>query len=279
MRESDNKNKADLPVSEEEALEKERYELLQRLEDFLETPMLVLAFAWLALLIGELIWGESPTFEVIGIIIWVVFIIDFALKFILAPHKPEYLKRNWLTAISLLVPALRIFRVVRVVRLLRLTRVGRGLRLFRVLSSLNRGMRALGANLRRRGFGYVIILTLLVLFAGAAGMFAFENGIPGGLNSYGEALWWTSMIMTTLGSQYWPQTFEGRVLCVILALYAFGIFGYVTATLATFFVGRDAEESEGELAGANELVALREELRALREEIRALPGRPTQGEP
>jgi voltage-gated potassium channel len=37
-------------------------------------------------------------------------------------------------------------------------------------------MRALGAALQRRGFGYVIILTLLVLFAGSAGMYAFENG-------------------------------------------------------------------------------------------------------
>jgi voltage-gated potassium channel len=166
---------------------------------------------------------------------------------------------NWLTAISLLVPALRIFRVFRVFRLLRLARVGRGLRLFRVVSSLNRGMRALGASLRRRGFGYVLALTVLVVFAGAAGMYAFENEAPGGLNSYGEALWWTAMIMTTMGSQYWPETVEGRLLCVFLALYAFAVFGYVTATLATFFVGRDAENDEAELAGAKELAALREE--------------------
>ncbi|HEX6270627.1 MAG TPA: ion transporter [Anaerolineales bacterium] len=263
----------DAQVPEEEALERERYELLQRLEDWLETPMLMLAFAWLALLVGELIWGESQAFEIIGTIIWVIFILDFAVELILAPHKIAYFKNNWLTAVSLLVPALRILRVFRMFRLLRLTRVGRGLRLFRVVSSLNRGMRALAANLQRRGFGYVIVLTVLVVFAGAAGMYAFENGIPGGLNSYGEALWWTAMIMTTLGSQYWPQTFEGRVLCVILALYAFGVFGYVTATLATFFVGRDAENKEAELAGAEELVALRQELTALRDDISALSRR------
>jgi voltage-gated potassium channel len=116
----------------------------------------------------------------------------------------------------------------------------------------------------------VILLTILVVFAGAAGMYAFENEIPGGFDDYGEAVWWTAMIMTTLGSEYWPQTLEGRVLCYLLALYAFAIFGYVTATLATFFVGRDAESGEAELAGADELAALREELRALREEIRIL---------
>ncbi len=273
MRDDSTSKKQDEKAPGKEALERERYELLQRLEDWLETPMLILAFAWLALLVVELIWGESPAFEIIGTIIWGVFILNFTVEFVLAPHKVAYLKSNWLPAMSLLIPALRIFRVFRVFRLLRLARVGRGLRLFRVVSSLNRGMRALGASLRRRGFGYVFALTVLVAVAGAAGMYAFENEVPGGLNSYGEALWWTAMVMTTMGSQYWPQTFEGRVLCVFLALYAFAVFGYVTATLATFFVGRDAENTEAELAGAKELAALREELIALRNDIRALSRR------
>jgi voltage-gated potassium channel len=209
------------------------------------------------------------------LIIWALFIFDFAVEIVLAPRKVAYLKRNWLPAISLLIPALRLIRVFRVFRLLRLARVGRGFRFFRVISSLNRGMRALGASLRRRGFGYVVALTVLVVFAGAAGMYAFENGASAGLKSYGDALWWTAMVMTTMGSQYWPQTIEGRVLCVCLALYAFAVFGYVTATLATFFVGRDAENSEAELAGAKELAAVREELLALREDIRAQSRRPS----
>lgn len=262
----------------QEALDRERYELLQRLEDWLETPMLILAFVWLGLLVGELIWGESLAFEIIGTVIWAIFILDFAVEFVLAPRKDSYLKTNWLTAISLLVPALRIFRVFRVFRLLRLTRVGRGLRLFRIVSSLNRGMRALAANLQRRGFGYVVGLTVLVIFAGAAGMYAFENGNGEGLDSYGEALWWTAMVITTMGSQYWPETFEGRVLCFFLALYAFAVFGYVTATLATFFVGRDAENASAELAGATELVAVREELTALRNEVRALSRSSSDGQ-
>jgi voltage-gated potassium channel len=149
-------------------------------------------------------------------------------------------------------------------------------RLLRIVTSLNRGMRALGASLRRRAFGYVAGLTVLVAGAGAAGMYAFENGTPGGLNSYGEALWWTAMIMTTMGSEYWPETLEGRVLCVLLALYAFGVFGYVTATLATFFIGRDAENGEAEVAGARELAALRLELVALRDDLRALSRRPPE---
>lgn len=269
MSESNTSENPDNKSSDVEALDRERYALLQRLEDWLETPMLVLAFVWLALLIVELTWGESRWFEIIGTTIWVIFLLDFAVELVLAPHRVAYLKRNWLTAISLLIPALRLFRIVRVFRLLRLARAGRGLRLIRVVSSLNRSMKALGASLSRRGFGYVVALTLLVTLAGAAGIYAFERQSPGGPNSYGEALWWTAMIMTTMGSQYWPQTAEGRVLCVVLALYAFGVFGYVTATLATFFVGRDAESDDAELAGAKQLAALREEVSALREEVRA----------
>ena len=45
------------------------------------------------------------------------------------------------------------------------------------------------------------------------------------------------------------------------------------ATRATFFVGRDAEHTAAELAGAKELAALREELIALRNDIRALSRR------
>ncbi len=98
----------------------------------------------------------------------------------------------------------------------------------------------------RRGFGYVVALTMIVTLAGSAGMYAFENNLADGrgLNSYGEALWWTAMLLTSLGSEYWPQTAEGRVLCLLLSLYGFAMFGYVTATLATFFVGRDAEVEE-----------------------------------
>ena len=261
------------PDARRQALADERTQLLERLEAWLEAPMVVLAFVWLALLVAELIQGTSPLFETVGFVIWGIFIVNFALEFTLAPHKMAYLRTNWLTALSLLVPALRVFRIARVLRIFRIARATRGLRLLRVISSLNRGMGALADSLQRRGFTYVAALTLLVTCAGAAGMYAFENDLPDGIHSYGEALWWTAMIMTTLGSQYWPQTLEGRILCVVLALYAFGVFGYVTATLATFFVGRDAEMSEAGIAGAHSIAALEAEIAALREEVRLLSHR------
>ena len=265
-----------MSISERRELKKERSEFLQQLEDWLETPMLLLGFGWLALLVVDLIWCLNPLLEVIGNTIWIIFVLDFTVRFTLAPDKLVYLKQNWLTAISLVLPALRIFRIARVLRILRATR---GVRLVRVISSLNRGMRSLRSSMNRRGFGYVVALTLAVTLVGAAGMYAFENNTAegGGLNNYGTALWWTAMLMTTMGSEYWPQTPEGRVLCFILSLYAFAVFGYVTATLATFFVGRDAENEEAEVAGAKSIAALHEEIAALRADIQALSRQTPEG--
>jgi voltage-gated potassium channel len=232
--------------------------------------MLVLGFAWLVLLVVEFTRGLTPFLEAVGTAIWVVFVVDFGVKLILAPRRLAYVRENWLTAIALVLPALRVLRLGRLFRLLRAARAARGIRLVRVVTSLNRSMRALGASLGRRGFGYVVALTTVVVMAGAAGMYAFENDVPGGLSGYGEAVWWTAMLITTLGSEYWPKSGEGRLLCLLLALYGFAVFGYVTASLATFFVGRDAESDEGELAAGKGIERLREEISALREEVRAL---------
>jgi voltage-gated potassium channel len=132
-------------------------------------------------------------------------------------------------------------------------------------------MNALRRTLERRKFGYVVGLTLLVVFLGAAGMLNFEPAkeVQGGFTSYGDALWWTAMLLTSIGSQYWPVTTEGRVLGFLLALYSLGILGYLTAILASFFIGRDAHSSEGEVAGAREICELRNEIARLRETLLA----------
>jgi voltage-gated potassium channel len=129
-------------------------------------------------------------------------------------------------------------------------------------------MRALRASMGRRGFGYVLVLTAVVTLVGSAGMQAFEGTT--GLANYGEALWWTAMLMTTIGSEFWPVTAEGRLLAFLLSVYGLAVFGYLTATLATYFVGREAESDEAEIAGARSVEALHAEILALRAELERL---------
>jgi voltage-gated potassium channel len=249
----------------------DRWAVLRDLEGWLEKPMVVLSAIWLGLLIVELTQGLSPGLEIAGGVIWAIFVLDFVLRLMLVPEKAIYLRNNLLTAISLVVPALRILRALRAMRALSAARAVRSFRLVKVVGTLNRGMRALGRTFARRGFGYVVALTIVVVLAGAAGILAFERAVAGSpIHGYWDAVWWTAMVMTTMGSDYFPKTPEGRFLCVLLALYAFAVFGYVTATLATFFIDRDASDPRSSIANDASLVGVHAELQAIRAELAAM---------
>ena len=245
-----------------------RWRLLEQLDDWLRGPMLVLSLAWLAIVVAELMGVGNPLIELLGAVIWIVFIIEFAVRFTLAPAKGPFLRRNWLTVVALVVPA---FRLLRSLAVLRAARGLRGLRLVRIVGTANRSMNALKASLRRRGFGYVAGLTLLVIGLGAAGMLSFEPAgeVEGGFTGYGHALWWTAMLVASIGTDFWPATAEGRILSALLALYGLAVFGYVAATFASFFIGRDAQSAGGEIAGAAELASLRREIAKLRKALEA----------
>jgi voltage-gated potassium channel len=232
-------------------------------------PMLVLSFIWLSLVLIELTWTTSGVFELIGTIIWIIFILEFLLRFALAPRKIRFLRRNPITIIALAAPAFRFLRVLRLVRL------GRGLRLVRIVGTANRGLGALRKSFDRRGLGYVLATTALVILLGAGGMLAFEpaSDVSGGFSGYADALWWTAMLVSTMGSDFWPLTAEGRVLALLLAIYGLAVFGYITASFATFFIGQEAAAPDGEVGGAREIAALRADITALREELQRSPVR------
>jgi len=67
------------------------------------------------------------------------------------------------------------------------------------------------------------------------------------------------------GSNYWPVTPPGRMLTFILALYALAVFGYITAALASFFIGSQAQEQ----SDASTAV-IKAQIETLRAEVRAL---------
>jgi voltage-gated potassium channel len=234
-------------------LDKERVQILAKWDRWFEIPLIILGFCWLVLIILELTTGLSPLLETLSFTIWIIFILDFVVRFSLAPFKFQYLKSNWVTLIALAVPAFRIFRGIQ------LLRAARGIHLIKIASSIRRGMQILGSIFGRHGFGYIIGLTFIIILLGAAGIQALE----GKFKSYGDALWWAAMMMTTMGTDFWPETIEGRILCLGLAIYAFAIFGYITATVASFLIGKDQEHK-------NENKKILEAIEALKQEIKSL---------
>lgn len=242
-------------------MRRERWSLLVRIDHLLNIPMSILALIWFVLTIIELINGLSPILENLITIIWVIFGVQFAIELLLAPKKTTYLKHHWLTALSLILPALRLFRLF---RLFKYASFVRGTYFIRILSSVNRGMSALKRSLGKRGIQYVLGLTIIVVCAGAAGILAFERDQSSYFTNYGVALWWSAMMTTTMGTDYFPKTSEGRVLAIILAVYGFAIFGYVTATVATFFIDTDKFHKKDEDL---KFQRLEEEIRSLKELI------------
>jgi voltage-gated potassium channel len=253
----------------EPRLERARWRLLVNVVKAAEPLMAFLGLVWLVLLVIEFTRGLTPGLTLASGAIWLVFVADFAAEFLIAPDKGVYLRRHWLAAVSLAVPALRIARLARLWRFVRAARALRGVRLLRTITSLNRAIASLRMTMGRRGFGYVCATTLVVTIGGAAAMYAFENDVPNpaGIHDFSTAVWWTAMLMTTMGSAYWPETPEGRLLCVFLALYAFAVFGYVTAAIATFFVSQDAERPDAPIAGQQSLAELRNQVEALRRDV------------
>jgi voltage-gated potassium channel len=243
-----------------------RYRLVAKINRVTEIPLIILGIGWLVLLIVELIWQLTPLLSQLVTLIWIIFIIDFLIKLILTPDKWQFLSKNTLTIISLFIPAFRIFRIFSSLRLLRSLGFIRSVRVIRVVGSVNRGMRVLGKTLEKRAFGYIFLLTLLICFVGAAAMYAFEA--PGAYLNYADALYWTAMLLTTIASDYWPQSPEGKTIGFMLAVYSLGVLGYFTATLASFFIGQDATDKKGEIAGSGQIKEMAKELKLMREELK-----------
>jgi voltage-gated potassium channel len=231
---------------------------LDPLNAWVEYVMVGLSCVWIGLVGMEFLVGTKNYISITMDAIWAVFIIDFAVRLLRASDKLKYLRENAITALSLILPALRVFRLARLLRFVRFTK------LIRVISSINRAIRSLGRTLNERGLPYVVILTVVISLLGSAAFFYFERPPIGSIDSYGEALWFTGMILTTMGSAYWPVSVEGRILCFLLSLYAFAVFGYFTAALASFFIGARADANT---ATEERLEAIQRELSDLRKEL------------
>lgn len=249
----------------------ERFELLDHLQAVLEPIMAALGLVFLGLLlldyasVGLSRIGQARLDRALQII-WAIFLIDFGVRLAVAPAKRSFLRRNWLTALSLALPFLRPLRVFRAARALR------SLSLARLLGGLNRGMRVLRQVARGRQFAYVGLLTVVVVLAGAVGVLSFDRGIAGApIQTMGDALWWSAAMVTTINNEKYAVSAEARTIAVLQRIYAVSVFGFVTASIASYFIGTTRTTS----TAADDVGALRAEIAALREELALIQRSPT----
>jgi len=243
-----------------------KYPRLLAFEEKLEWPMLILSFVWLCILITELANVTSPLLYGFGTGIWMLFIFYFAMRLAAVANRIAFLKKNWFFILAILVSALRFFPFLQHFPLMRVLTATFGMQVIWILASADQGMRFLRRALGRRGAGYALALTFVVLFVGAAGMLHFERSSddPQNIHTYLKGLWWTAMQMTNIGSTYSIKTTGGRIICLGISIYAAGMFGYLTALFATFLIDREAKDPKPEIARQKSVQEIHEEIIQLR---------------
>ena len=242
---------------------------LTKLPRKLERPMLLLSFVWFLVIIIELVNGMSPVLQSLGTVLWALFVVYFGLRLAIAPNRSILLKRNWLFLLAILVPVLRLIPHLQSYPLARALTATFGMQVIWMFASADQGLRSLRRTVGRRGTGYALTLTAVVILAGAAGMLHFENTAADlqGIHSYPKALWWTAMQITNIGSGYRPVTVGGHVLCLGISIFAVAIFGYLTALFAAFFIGQDAADPKSEMPNQTSIHQLAAEVALLRKAI------------
>ncbi len=69
-----------------------------------------------------------------------------------------------------------------------------------------------------------------------------EEGADSSIESFGDALWWATTTITTVGyGDTYPVTGPGRGVAAFLMISGIALFGVLTANIAAFFVERTTE--------------------------------------
>jgi len=221
------------PQKPDAALERERWKFVSELRRFLDMPLIVLSMIWIFLIIIEFQMPLPPSLVFLTYFIWIVFIVDFLLGWLIAPKRTAYLRSNWLVGLSVVLPAFGALRIFRAARLFRFLRLVRSFNMLKLLVSLRRAMVALRKVFGRFGLGYIVIMTIFLMLVTAGGISYFE-GLP-----YVDSLWSAALIIIMIGPEHWPDTLEGRLLSWFLAVYALTFFSYLTANIASQFIKKE----------------------------------------
>jgi voltage-gated potassium channel len=206
---------------------------LERFTARVDPWALVLAIAWLPVLIIPLITtlhgAIAAAFEALDYFVWAAFAVEYAVKLRLAVDRRRFVRHHLLDLAVVAVPILRPLRLARLFRFVRLVRV---------TVVLGEGLKRAKAMLTHHGLHFVLMSVTAIVFAGAALEDVLERHTPGStIHNFGDGLWWSIVTVTTVGyGDKVPVTGAGKFVAVALMLTGIGLVGFLTATVASYFV-------------------------------------------
>jgi voltage-gated potassium channel len=217
----------------------------------------LVAYAW-QVLDNEATPGLRLVLEVVLWLVWLVFLVDYLVRFALASNKPRFVVRHLFDLLAVILPMVRQLRV---------------LRLITVLNVLNK---RLAGKIRQRVGIYVAGVTLLVGLCASLAVLDAERHSPNAtITTFPDAAWWTLTTISTVGyGDRYPVTLEGRLVAALLMIGGIALLGVITGTIASWLVEKlsGVEDSvvEAEQSVLLELRAVRAELAELRAELNAV---------
>ncbi len=169
----------------------------------------------------------------IDLFICIIFLFDWIYFFIRSESKSTYFKIRLIDLIASIPFAniLRVFRIFRVFRLIKILRIVRSVKTIRPITKFFLG------NPARSALSIYLGLTAVVFFYSALGIYNFERGINPNIHNFGDSIWLCFTSITSVGyGDIYPVTSEGRIFAAILVITGMGLFGLVTAEIATVFI-------------------------------------------
>jgi voltage-gated potassium channel len=172
----------------------------------------------------------------------VAFAIEYLVELRLARPRMVFVRREWTSALIVvaqavaLVPDLAGFGVLRV---LRAGRVWRFIAVVGRLAAVGGAAASEGKQiLRRHAAGFALGAAGFTWLTSAVGFTLAEQvGVRGRLHSFGDALWWSSAMIPTVGyGDVYPVTPAGRVIGVSTMVVGISTFAVVSAKVAEFLV-------------------------------------------
>ncbi len=211
-------------------------------KDYYDTTIIILALISVALVLlgfAEMVDLDNPPYNIIDLLLWGVFVVDYGWRFFLSKGKWRFIIENIfdLLAILPLNAIFTVFRLGRIFRLARLTKLLKLTRLLRIVGLTGKLEKKIGKLLRTNGLLYIFYLNSFIVLVGSSILSVVEE------KSFSDSLWWALVTVTTVGyGDIVPNSIFGKWLAVLLMLVGIGTIGMLTSALTNFFVKDNPDE-------------------------------------
>ena len=159
---------------------------------------------------------------------WVAFAADLLFGIYKSSDKAQFLKKHPLEILAVVLPFLRPLRLLRFISFGTL-----------VFEKVNLG-KSIAITFK------VIVTALFLTYLAGIEITMAERGKPGAtIQSIGDGFWWAITTLTTVGyGDIYPTTTEGRFIAVGLMVSGICVLGFISATVAAWFVKMTQDDSE-----------------------------------